>query len=60
MKLDFSQCKTPADVDRVMEKARPLLVGYRRVLIGFAHYDKGVKVPGCDCCYCSPVEPANE
>jgi hypothetical protein len=26
---------------------------HMRVLIGLAHYDKGRKVKGCNCCYCA-------
>ena len=29
---------------------------HRRALLGLAHYDKGVKVKGCDCCFCGEVE----
>jgi len=54
MKLDFSQCHSPEDVERVMASAKRAIQTHRRVLIGLAHYDRGKVVPGCDCCFCEP------
>ena len=34
------------------DKVRQIIKDNSRVLMGFAHYDKGVKVDECDCCYC--------
>lgn len=54
MRLDFSKCHTPEDVDRVMASAKRQIATHRRVLVGLAHSDRGEPVPGCDCCYCAP------
>lgn len=35
------------------DKVKQIINDNHRVLTGFAHYDKGVKVSGCDCCYCN-------
>jgi hypothetical protein len=57
MNLDFRNCKSPEDVERVMASAKEQIATHRRVLTGFAHFDRGEKVPGCDCCHCSPASP---
>lgn len=56
MKLDFSQCRTPEDVERVMKAANKHIATHRRVLTGLAHLDLGKPQHGCDCCFCAPRE----
>jgi hypothetical protein len=46
--------------DRIREATARIIAENRRALLGFAHYDRGEKVPGCDCCYCASVSPASE
>ena len=45
------------EINHQMEKrVKVIAARYSRVLVGFAHYDNGVRVPGCDCCYCTQQE----
>jgi len=36
-------------IEQVVEK---VIKQYGQALLGLAHYDKGEKVKGCNCCYC--------
>ncbi len=42
------------------ERVKQIARTRSRVLIGLAHYDKGVKKENCDCCYCKPRKETDE
>lgn len=41
---------------KTMRIVKKVIKDNRRALVGFAHFDKGIKIKGCDCCYCNPEE----
>jgi hypothetical protein len=38
----------------IKKMVKRVIKEHKRALVGFAHYDKGEKVKGCNCCYCKP------
>ena len=40
----------------IKKAVKRIISTYGRALTGLAHSDKGIKQPGCDCCFCQPEE----